>query len=145
MGNSGHELDNIGAHHTLDKYAPAAEDVACWIHLGASIATRDWEKTESGYQPSDKVNPSLNLVGTEDLMPVLMAAFTNVPGYKPRSKGRVAGELRHFMSAGYRAFGFFGGHRYFHTRLDTPETTGPEFLEPVARALVQVIQNLEGK
>jgi hypothetical protein len=44
LGNSGHELDNLGAHHTLDKYAPPVEDVACWIHLGASIAARNWAR-----------------------------------------------------------------------------------------------------
>lgn len=36
-----------------------------------------------------------------------------------------------------------GGYLYFHTRLDTPETTGPEFLEPVGRALVRTIEQLE--
>jgi hypothetical protein len=145
MGNSGHELDNIGAHHTLDKYAPPVKDVACWIHLGASIATRNWEKTDSGFKPTDQVNPSLNLAGTKELMPILQETFENVPGYKPRSEGRITGELRHFMSAGYQAFGFFGGHRFFHTGFDTPETTGPEFLEPVARALVHSIKRLENQ
>ncbi len=143
MGNSGHELDNIGAHHTLDKYAPPVKDVACWIHLGASIATRAWKRTEKGFKPLPKVNDRLNLVGTEDLMPILNAAFENVPGYKPRSKGRIAGELRHFITAGYRAFGFFGGHAFFHTRQDTPATTGPEFLEPVGGALIKSIQEVE--
>ncbi|MBW2060705.1 MAG: hypothetical protein JRI95_03995 [Deltaproteobacteria bacterium] len=145
LGNSGHELDNIGAHHTLDKYAPSVEEVACWIHLGASISTRAWEKTPSGLKPLPKVYGHLNLVGTEDLMPILKPAFENVPGFVPRSRGRVAGELRHFMAAGYRAFGFFGGHPFFHTRYDTPATTEPAFLEPVGIALIDVIQKLEEK
>jgi len=143
LSNSGHELDNMGAHFTMDAHAPPIQDVACWIHLGASIATREWQRTKQGLQPLPEVNQHLNLAGTEDLMPILRAAFADVPGYSPRSTGRIAGELRHFMAAGYRVFGFFGGHAYFHTRMDTPATTDPALLEPVGRALVRVIRQVE--
>lgn len=145
LGNSGHELDNIGAHHTMDKYAPTTDDVALWVHLGASIATRQWKRGEDGPIPLEVVNKGLNLAGTKDLMPYLESAFKNVPGYKPRFEGRIAGELRHFMKAGYRAFGFFGGHFYFHTELDTPRTTEPKLLEPVARALADVLTTFSGR
>lgn len=142
LGNSGHELDNTGAHHTLDKYAPPVDDVALWIHLGASIGTRLWKKGPDGPQPLNEVNKGLNLVGTKELVPVLEAAFAGVAGYKPRSEGRVAGELRHFIKAGYQAFGFFAGHYFFHTKQDTPATTEPAFLEPVARALAEVVTEI---
>ena len=145
LSNSGHELDNMGAHFTLDAYAPPSKDVACWIHLGASIATREWQKTDQGLKPLPDVNKNLSLAGTEDLMPLLKPAFQNVPGYAPRSQGPIAGELRHFVSAGYRVFGFFGGHAYFHTMMDTPATTNPALLEPVGRALVEVIRQVEAQ
>ena len=145
LANSGHELDNMGAHFSLSKFAPKTADVATWIHLGASIATRQWEMTDAGPKPLAKVNDKLSLTGVDDLVPVLEDAFADAPGYDPysASEGRVAGELRHFIDSGYRAFGIFGGHFFFHTRNDTPATTGPEFLEPVGQALVKVIQELE--
>jgi len=101
LGNSGHELDNMGAHLT-----------------------------------------HLNLVGTKNLMPILKPVFRNIEGYRPRSSGFTAGELATFIKAGYRAFGFFGGHPFFHTRQDMPQTSGPEFLEPVALALVDAIERI---
>lgn len=143
LANAGHELDNVGAHHSLDKYGPPVEDVACWIHLGASIATRAWKTTETGFEPLPHVAPGGNLVGTPDLVPLLERAFADAQALKPRSGEPIAGELRHFIAAGYRSFGFFGPHHFFHTRDDTPETTEPAFLEPIARGLVNVLETLE--
>ncbi len=151
IANSGHELDNAGAHASLDERAPGVNDVECWIHLGASIATRKWEAIEGGFKPLPEVqtNPETrtigHIVGTPDLLPLLQRAFKEVPGPTPRSGGPVFGELRHFIDAGYRSFGFFGGHHYFHTRLDTPATTEPEFLEAVGSALARVISKLDAE
>ncbi len=145
LGNSGHELDNIGAHYTLNKYAPSVEDVASWIHLGASISARNWVRKDGKLQPLPVLYPRLSLVGVESLMPILTSAFKDVKGFKPRSGGRIAGELRHFMKAGYRVFGFFGGHPFFHTQFDTPASTEPALLEPVGKALVEVIKAVEAE
>lgn len=143
LGNSGHELDNMGAHHSLDKYAPPVDEVVCWIHLGASIGTRAWEASGEGFKPLARVNGVGNIVGTPDLVPLLEAAFDGVEGPTPRSGDPVAGELRHFIAAGYRAFGLYGGHHFFHTTQDTPQTTSPELLAPVGAALVHVLETLE--
>lgn len=53
------------------------------------------------------------------------------------------GELRVVLENGYRAFGFYGGHPWFHTPLDVPEATEPAFLEPIARACVAAIEAIE--
>lgn len=140
IGNSGHELDNIGAHYSLDDYGPPPEDVACWIHLGASIATRAWDAETD--QPLPEYNDALNIVSTPELLPIITEAFQNVSAYNPRAEGPVLGELRHFMNSGYRAWGFFGGHHYFHTPLDTEVCTAPELLEPVGQSLKNVIRAL---
>ena len=143
IANSGHELDNIGAHHSLDHRAPPVDEVQCWIHLGASIATRDWKVTDHGPEPLPLVNTVGNLVGTPNLLPVLSKAFEGVEGYQPRSGEPIRGELRHFVNSGYTTFGFFGGHFYFHTPVDTPATTSPELLAPVGAALVRTMGLLE--
>lgn len=54
LANAGHELDNLGAYHTLDTYPPPAAAVAAWIHLGASIATRAWEEDPSWHGLPDR-------------------------------------------------------------------------------------------
>lgn len=141
IANSGHELDFLGARHALDHYALPVADVACWIHLGASIATRAWEIRDGVSIALDAPQTTGNLVTVPALETRVRAAFADVPFLAPRSSGPVAGELQHFIEAGYPAMGFFGGHHYFHTRRDLPKTTAPEFLGPVARSLVKLIES----
>lgn len=142
MANSGHELGTLGAHRSLNDVAPPPGDVVCWIHLGASIATRAWKMGEKGPVALDEPNTDGNLVATEDLLGRVKNAFAGVPWLAPRASGPVAGELKHFIDAGYSAFGFFGPHYFFHTRRDTPETTSPELLEPVGQGLAAFVDSL---
>ena len=142
VGTSGHELDYMGAHQfTASGLAPAPVEVAVWLHLGASIGTRLWEDSGSGWRPLAIRNPG-DLVGSPELVPILEAAFEGVPALIPRG-GESKGELRVVLEHGYRAFGFYGGHPWFHTPRDVPESTEPAFLEPIARAVVQAIETSE--
>ena len=142
VGTSGHELDYMGAHHfAASGVAPSPADVVVWLHLGASIGTRLWEGSGSGWRPLATRNPG-NLVGSPELAPILEAAFEGVPALTPRS-GESKGELRVVLEHGYRAFGFYGGHPWFHTPRDVAESTEPAFLEPIARAVVQALETTE--
>jgi len=142
VGTSGHELDYMGAHHfAASGVAPAPAEVVVWLHLGASIGTRLWEDSESGWLPLAARNPG-NLVGSPELASILEAAFEGVPALTPRS-GESKGELRVVLEHGYRAFGFYGGHPWFHTPRDVAGSTEPAFLEPIARAVVQAIETTE--
>ena len=143
LGNTGHELDQVGAHQTLERNAPPPEDVSLWIHLGASITAREYEKKDGQFHPLEKVHADGNLVGTKALGPLLDKAFANLDGFHPRTDGPVRGELRQFMDAGYTAYGFFGSFLYFHTRLDTGAVTSPELLEPVGAAIVQTLEAVD--
>lgn len=141
LGNAGHELDQIGAGTTLEKNAPAVEDVKVWLHLGASIATRDAAIDENGdVKLLDTPFPQGNLVSTEGLLDAVTDAFSDVDFLKPRTTEPIHGELKDFMEAGYNAFGFFGGCPYFHTPYDTAESTSPELLAQVAAALQQFFE-----
>ena len=143
LGNTGHELDQVGAHHTLEGSAPPPDDVAMWIHLGASITAREYVEENGNYRPLDKLHAEGNLVGTQALGPILEAAFAGVQGLEPRTSGPVFGELRQFMDAGYNAYGFFGSFLYFHTPLDTGAVTSPELLEPIGAAIVKTIEAID--
>ncbi len=143
LGNTGHELDQIGAHHSLEGSAPPPEDVAMWIHLGASITARAYAEEEGKYRPLDRLHAGGNLVGTEALGPILETAFAEVPDLQPRTSGPVFGELRQFMDAGYNAYGFFGSFLYFHTPLDTGAVTSPELLGPIGAAIVRTIEAVD--
>ena len=55
VSNSGHELDMMGSKHTLP-LMPDPAKVKLWLHLGASIGTRQWEDTEEGFKPLGEHN-----------------------------------------------------------------------------------------
>jgi hypothetical protein len=121
--------------------APSPDDVVVWLHLGASIGTRLWQESAGEWRPIVARNPG-NLVGSPELVPILEQAFADVPVLVPRS-GDSKGELRVVLENGYRAFGLYGGHLWFHTPRDPAESTEPAFLEPIARACVAALQAAE--
>ena len=141
IGNSGHELDNLGADKFLQSpRAPKPADVTLWIHLGAGIASREWERAGAGWKPATGFRPGL--LGTkEQFIPLLKESFTGLP-YTP-NPARILGELKEVMDAGYPAFGLIAGTVFGHTRGDKPDSTGPELLEPIAKALVKTIEAVE--
>jgi hypothetical protein len=142
VGTSGHELDNMGAHFFSDsESAPKPDQVMCWLHLGASIGTRQWEQADGGWRPLPARSPG-NLVGSPELLPILESAFEDVGALDPRS-GESKGELRVVFERGYRGFGFFGGHPWFHTPRDVAGSTEAAFLEPIAHACVTALDGIE--
>jgi len=141
LSNTGHELDNMGMHHLLESgRVPPPEDVLCWLHLGASMAVYAW-RHNGRFLERDGPSSQTNLVAVPDLLPGLEHAFADVLFITPRA-GDTAGELSGVLEKGYRAFGFFGGHYFFHAPSDGPETTGPELLEPIGRALVRALTSV---
>lgn len=148
IANSGHELDNMGAHFTLDEYLSSYDisqgNVTAWLHLGAGIACRKWEKDGSDFRPLEISNPSAFLQATEALLPPIKPAFQDIQGLKIGT-GSYGGELGEIVDAGYNAFGFFGNNFFFHTRMDTEKETSPQLLEPIARASAIVLTELDSK
>jgi hypothetical protein len=141
IGNSGHELGDLGAEKFLaSPHAPKPAEVTLWIHLGAGIASREWERAGDGWKPTTGFRPGL--LGTrEPYIPLLREAFAGVP-YTPHAS-RILGELKEVMEAGYPAFGLIAGTVFGHTRDDRPDSTGPELLEPIAKALVHALERIE--
>jgi hypothetical protein len=142
VSTSGHELGGLGMSAFLKDLAPARERVLCWIHLGAGIATYTWEETAAGLRRLREPDSKRLLMSSPDLVTVLTTTFAGLTGLTP-TIDRAVGEYEFMRKAGYRVFGIAAGHRFHHTPADSPETTGPELMEPVARALVHTIESLE--
>ena len=141
--NSGHELNGAGARRFLASGAPKPAQVRCWFHLGANIATFDWERDTREY--NRHANPEKYRVTCSDgeLLSILNTAFSTLPQVKPYV-GIGIGELVAFFEAGYRGFGFFGGrHYFFHNPGDRAHTTAPELLEPLALAAISALEAIE--
>ena len=52
------------------------------------------------------------------------------------------GELQLYFGKGYPAFGFEGGHDYFHAPGDTAAVSSPQLLAAAARGIVGTLERL---
>jgi len=138
--NGGHELHGLGMKAFLDREAPKPANVACWIHLGAGIATY----ASDGTRLLRTADPKRYLTCTPDLVPVIAPAFRSIPELAPSSE-RYLGELRYLAAAGYSGFSVAAGHRLHHTPIDDPSSTGPAILAPVAQAFQSALELVKNR
>jgi len=144
---SGHELRAAGAQAFVRDGAPEPAAVRLWAHLGASIATYDFERdTEGAFRSTGRAGRDARLLANDSAIAAVLARrFAKTTPFTPEiTTGEGArGELQLYFGRGYRGFGFEGTHDWFHAPGDLAASSGPELLEPVARALVGVLQDLE--
>lgn len=144
IATSGHEWTDFGAHIFHESQAPDPKDTALWFHLGASFGARAYDETPSGLVAKDTPNLLRTLMATPDLVPLCQAAFADQPVIeKPlvSDVSKALGEYRLVAQEGYpTAAGFWGGNAKFHTPIDGADSTTPAIMEPIARAIAQVIE-----
>lgn len=122
--NSGHEFENLGMRHMLERVAPPPDVTGFWFHLGANLASRDWHETPDGLLPLASADPQRFLLVNESLLGETRRLFAGQPGLEcPYDlNSGAAGELAEIVRSGYRrAGGIFGAHRLHHTVRDTLE------------------------
>jgi hypothetical protein len=137
VANSGHELAFAGAHHSLP-LVPSPDRVALWLHLGASIAARAWDTSGEAPEPLDEVHANNQMFYARGLLPVVEAAFGDVPELELLPHERLVrsnSELGEILHRGYSAIGLVGPHHFFHTPGDLPAVTSPALLAPYGEAL----------
>lgn len=144
IATSGHEWGDFGAHLFHEAQAPDPKDTALWFHLGAGYGARAWQETPRGLQPLDTPNPNRALMVTPDLMPIAQQAFAgHVTIEQPLAADvRTAlGEYRLVLEERYPSgAGFWGLNPHFHTPSDGAASTTGAIMEPIARAIAQVIE-----
>lgn len=143
--NSGHEYENLGASHVVESIGPPPAETDLWLHLGANVATRDFQETPSALLPLPSADPYRFLMTSADFVDRARAIFKGQPGLEmayPSSQG-VAGELAEVIGAGYaRHAGVFGAHRHHHAATDTLDVVASEPLAATARGIRDLISAL---
>jgi len=143
---SGHELGGLGGHAFLREAAPAPRDVRLWLHFGAGVATYAWRRNGASLvRQSDGPDAQRYLTAsTVDRRAQLARLFEGQRAYSNPALvtgAGAVGEAALWMRAGYSdVVGFVAGHAFHHTPEDGPECTGPELLEPVARACARLLE-----
>ncbi len=129
VASSGHELHHLGLDHYIRQLGDAAHNVHAWMHLGASIGSRNGQ---AAYAASDDelfnvATDALNARGLERrAFPVGNAGY---------------GEARNIGEINGRFASFLGGHPYFHSPLDTYDRcVDPESLAKHTDAAEQIVR-----
>jgi hypothetical protein len=144
VASSGHELESLGIRHFVGHDAPPPERVQSWLHLGAGIATWDYEFGAAGARRLERASPARRLMTNEaSYLPILTSRFADLAGLTPTLSSQPGGEMVLMASEGYRVWGFAGGSAFHHMPGDLPERiTGPELLQPVARAIAGALSEI---
>jgi len=144
VATSGHEWIDHGAHLFHEQSAPGPDQTALWWHLGAAFGARAYEETPDGLVAKDTPNPVRTLMATPDLLPLIETSFAGQPVIEtpmPADLSRALGEFRLVLQEGYPSgAGFWGGNAHFHTPIDGADATTPEIMEPIVRAVAEVIE-----
>jgi hypothetical protein len=133
IATAGHEIGHGGMELFLKGGAPAPKDTLAWIHFGSSNACYAYA---DGVR-TDRVEEERYLVLSKSAVALTDEAFAGIAAKRLVAEKQAVGELRDVHAAGYRNFlGMAARHQTFHTPGDDLAATGPEILEPVARAFV---------
>ncbi len=133
VASSGHELHHLGLDHYIRELGDAAHRVHAWMHLGASIGSRNGQPS---YAASDDelfnlATDALNAQGIErQPFPVGSAGF---------------GEARNIGEINGRFVSILGGHPYFHSPQDTYDRCiDPNSLAQHTNAVEQIVRRMLG-
>ena len=139
IATAGHEIGHGGMELFLKDGAPAPKDTLTWIHFGSSNACYAFAEGARTERPEEE----RYLVLSKSAVALTDEAFVAVAAKRLVTEKQAVGELRDVHAAGYaNFFGMAGRHRTFHTPADDLGATGPEILEPVARAFVQAVRKI---
>ncbi len=131
VASTGHELHHLGLDHYIQQLGDAAHNVHAWMHLGASIGSRNGQP---GYAASD-----------DELFGVATDAL-NAQGLKrrPFPVGNAGyGEARNIGEINGRFVSLLGGHPYFHSPQDTYDRcVNPDALANHTDATEQIIRHM---
>ena len=144
VATSGHEWIDHGAHLFHELSAPGPDETALWWHLGAAFGARAYEETPDGLVAKDTPNLTRALMATPDLVPLIETAFAGqkvIETPMPADLSKALGEYRLVLEEGYPSgAGFWGGNAHFHTPIDGADATTGAIMEPIARAVAEVIE-----
>jgi hypothetical protein len=136
VATAGHEIGHGGMAHFIRSQAPPPAATLAWAHFGASLACHEWRRDGEHWIAGNVVDTRQRMIARSQSMDDLVRRhFGGIVGTSLVGDKAAVGELRDVHAAGYpNFFGMAGLHGLFHTPADSAAGTGPDSLEPVARA-----------
>jgi hypothetical protein len=139
LGTGSHEFGHFGMEHALAQTIPKPNEVALWLHFGASLGATKLDTQYRFKSPQALVaRPA-----TEAIARATLSA--NLPIYVPGT-ATTLGEAGQVIAAGYEQFvgmsGFFPG---FHTAEDKGESIDFDILEKIAQGSEDLIARISAQ
>jgi hypothetical protein len=127
LGNGSHEIGHLGMEHALKNYAPVPDDVALWLHFGASIAATRLDARHGVNSPQVVIGTgATEALARQHLLPAMASYATG--------NASAAGEAGQVLGAGHDRFvGLIGTFPAFHTPQDNGAAVDFARLEQVAK------------
>lgn len=133
LAESGHEIDSPGLRAFMDEKAPERSAVSAWLHIGANIATYEFEggggKLDRKNRHQSGLRTLTNQTGLQNLAASALAGSPFEPDLSTRSYGTTG----FYMGFDYPVIGFEGGSAHHHTPDDDLRVTDPALLEETAQ------------
>lgn len=140
LGNSGHELGYAGIKYYIQDLAPPPEKVKLWLHLGAGLASYDWDTTTT--KQLTTIDPKRYLMYSQNLDIPVKEHFDESNKVFVPVKDIALGELKVVWEEGYPTFiGMAAGNWLFHAKDDLAESTGADILEVTAKEFQQFLSD----
>ncbi len=138
LGTGSHEVGHFGMEHALAHGAPTPDQVAFWLHFGASLAATKLDAQYRFRSPQYLVGLSETETLAKDAL--LAAAPIYVPG-----TSATQGEAGQIIGAGHRRFvGLSGMFPAFHTPLDLGQAVDFDRLERIAAGAAALLKRVAG-
>jgi hypothetical protein len=136
LGTGSHELGHFGIEHALNHGAPPPDDVALWLHFGASLAATRLDAQFAFKSPQ-------YLVGLPESEARAKAAFQPQLPIYVTGDNKTQGEAGPIIASGYRNFiGMSGMFPTFHTPVDLGQAVDYARLEAIARAAEALVDEV---
>jgi hypothetical protein len=136
LGTGSHEVGHLGMEYALVHNAPKPDEVALWLHFGASLAA---SRLDGLYGSKTQQY----LVGTAKSAESAKAALLSaMPFYVPGNK-QTLGEAGQIIGAGHESFvGLSGIFPTFHTPLDKSEAVDYAKLDLIRQGAEALIKSV---
>jgi len=141
--NSGaHEYLFAGARRAMP-LAPSPAETAAWVHLGASLATRDRLELRGLEQVLPSADPNRTVMATPAMQAAVTQAFAGLSGLeRPLPVAQGISELGEIAGHGYqRCFAVLGIPKVFHSRQDDLSAVDGVLLAPVVQAHIAALES----
>jgi hypothetical protein len=145
VATGGHEVGYLGLQAFLDAHPDVVEHIGAYVHLGASLAARDFVELAGQVYPTGTQNLITLYVSENPLLLPLAGTSMSEHGVLYDLIPPVVldpGEQRSAYKAKLPIASISAPHFWFHTARDLPDLTDCALLDPVVRGYRQLIEDL---